>query len=403
MFDRPQADAAGQPDRLTLRILATTDLHMHVLGYDYFANRPAPHLGLSRTAALISRARDAVPNCLLFDNGDFLQGSPMGDYLAEASEAGNRRIHPAIAAMNALDYDAATFGNHDFSYGLGFLRRTVEAAGFHYVASNLSVSKPLPSVPELILRRRFRDHCGQPQDLRIGVLGFLPPQTVEWEPGLKADARIEDILTAARAGISRLRAAGSDLIVALSHSGIGALEPAPMMENASTALAALPGIDVVIAGHTHRVFPAPDHPAGPGIDTARGTLAGKPAVMAGFWGSHLGIIDLDLQREAGGWRIAAATSRAEPVSGTEDHRAVATPALAAHRETLRHFRRRVGRTERPLSSYFTLIGNDPGLRLVAMAQRWHVRHALRGTRWQGLPILSAVAPFRAGGRGGPQH
>ena len=75
--------------------------------------------------------------------------------------------------------------------------------------------------------------------------------------------------------------------------------------------------------------------------------------------------------------------------------------MPAHRETLRHFRRRVGRTELPLSSYFSLIGDDPGLRLVAMAQRWHVRRALRGTRWQELPILSAAAPFRAGGRGGP--
>ncbi|WP_258869604.1 5'-nucleotidase C-terminal domain-containing protein [Paracoccus thiocyanatus] len=86
-----------------------------------------------------------------------------------------------------------------------------------------------------------------------------------------------------------------------------------------------------------------------------------------------------------------------------DHPAVAGPAVAAHHGTLRHLHRRIGRTGQPLSSYFALIGQDPGLRLVAMAQRWHVRRALRGTHWQDLPILSAAAPFRAGGRGGPQH
>src|SRR5690606_6307308 len=116
-------------------ILATTDLHMHVLGYDYFADRPSGRLGLSRAAALIAKARQSAPNCLLFDNGDGLQGSPMGDYLAEAGALGPRQPHPAIAAMNALRYDAATVGNHDFSFGLGFLRRTLDEAEFPIVAS----------------------------------------------------------------------------------------------------------------------------------------------------------------------------------------------------------------------------------------------------------------------------
>lgn len=388
---------------MKIRVMATTDLHMHVLGYDYFADRPSTHVGLSRAAALIVRARADSANCLLFDNGDALQGSPMGDYLAESGEVDARRKHPVIAAMNALGYDAATIGNHDFSFGTGFLRASLEGADFPIVASNLTPRRPLPVQRHLLLEREFHDLDGRPHRLRIGVLGFLPPQTVEWEPSLRPDIAIGDILQAARDGIAALQAAGADLIVALSHSGIGALQPVPMMENAATALAALPGIDLVIAGHTHRVFPAPGHPGGPGIDAQRGTLAGKPAVMPGFWGSHLGLIDLRLEQRRDGWHIAGFTSRAEPVGAEDDHPAVTGPALSAHRQTLRHFRRRIGRTDRPLSSYFALIGEDPGLRLVTMAQRWHVRRALRGTRWQDLPILSAAAPFRAGGRGGPQH
>ncbi len=386
-----------------LRIMATTDLHMHVLGYDYFADRPSDRLGLSRVAALIARARRTARNCLLFDNGDGLQGSPMGDYLAESDGIGPNRPHPAIAAMNALHYDAATLGNHDFSFGLGFLRRALEAAAFPVVSTNLRPLRPLPVQSHVLLERQFHDAQGRPQRLRIGVLGFLPPQTIAWEPRLKSEIAVEDILPAARTGIRALRDQGAHLVVALAHSGIGALAPAPMMENAATGLAALPGIDVVIAGHTHRLFPSPDHPQGPGIDALRGTLAGKPAVMPGFWGSHLGLVDLRLLPTDDGWRIAGFACRAEPVGTEDDDPAVTGPALAVHRRTLRHFRRRIGRTERPLNSYFSLIGQDSGLRLVTMAQRWHVRHALRGTRWQDLPILSAAAPFRAGGRGGPQH
>ena len=389
---------------IALRVMATTDLHMHVLGYDYFANRPSDRLGLSRTAALIARARESAANCLLFDNGDFLQGSPMGDYLAEAGAVGPRRTHPAIAAMNALGYDAGTLGNHDFSFGTDFLRRTLAGADFPFVSTNLRARRPLALQAQVLLQRGLRDADGRRHVLRIGVLGFLPPQTVEWEPGLRGQIEVGDIIKAARLGIAALRGQGADLVIALAHSGIGPAEVGPMAENAATALAALPGIDLLVAGHTHRVFPAPNHPPGPGIDPLRGTLAGKPAVMPGFWGSHLGIIDLRLEPGAAGWRIADFTCRAEPVgSGDEGHPSVTGPALPAHRETLRHFSRRIGRTETPLSSYFSLIGEDPGLRLVTMAQRWHVRRALKGTRWQDLPILSAAAPFRTGGRGGPLH
>ncbi|MFT4012990.1 MAG: bifunctional 2',3'-cyclic-nucleotide 2'-phosphodiesterase/3'-nucleotidase [Paracoccus sp. (in: a-proteobacteria)] len=387
-----------------LKVMATTDLHMHMLGYDYFADRPTRRFGLSRVAHLIEAERGEAPNCLLFDNGDFLQGNPLGDFLAQAPAP--RGPHPAIAAMNALGYDAATLGNHDFSFGLSYLRRVLGGARFPFVSTNLRSRAGLNCARTLVLDREVRDRAGGRHPLRLGVLGFLPPQTVAWEPELRGEVWIDDIVETAREGIARLRAQGAHLILALSHSGIGPLEPRPMMENAATALAALPGIDLVICGHTHRVFPAPDHPQGPGIDIASGTLAGKPAVMPGFWGSHLGVIELELipgPTPGADWRIATFRSRCEPVADLPEHVQVAAPALAAHRQALKHFRHRVGRTQQPLSSHFALIGQDAGLRLVAMAQRWHLRRALARGPWRNLPILSAAAPFRAGGRGGPDH
>lgn len=397
--------SAGQEldTMVTLRLLATTDMHMHVLPYDYLADRPCDRGGLARTASLIARLRAEVPNCLLLDNGDFLQGTPIGDIAADALGSVFRRVHPAIAAMNAMGYDAAALGNHDFSFGLPFLRMVTGQANFPFLAANLRLRHGQDFPGHVMLRRSVKDWHGRDHALSIGVVGFLPPQTPEWDSDLSDQMHCEDILEAARRVVPLIRAAGADILVALAHCGIGTISPVPGSDHAAAALAALPGIDAVIAGHTHEVFPGPDIATAPGVDPVAGLLAGKPAVMAGFGGSHLGVIDLHLRPEPkGGWRIAAARSRADPVHPSLPTAAsVARPAIQAHRETLRRLRRRVGRSATPLNSFFALIGDDPGLRLVNMAQRWHVRQRLRGTEWDGLPVLSASAPFRAGGRGGP--
>ncbi|MDP5307224.1 bifunctional 2',3'-cyclic-nucleotide 2'-phosphodiesterase/3'-nucleotidase [Paracoccus spongiarum] len=399
------AMAAGHDTGLGLRILATTDMHMNVLPYNYFTGRPCDRVGLARTASLVEIRRAEVRNALLLDNGDFLQGTPLGDLAAAGIGRELRRIHPAIAAMNAMGYDAAALGNHDFNFGLSFLRAVTARAGFPFLAANLRVRRGPSFRRHVILRREMIDWHGRRVEVAVGIVGFLPPRTAEWDRDLSDQLACDDILETARRVIPEMRAEGAQIVIALAHSGIGRAEPRPGLENAAAALAAIPGIDAVVAGHTHEVFPGPDFPAAPGIDPVAGTLAGKPAVMPGFGGSHLGVIDLQLRPDgAGGWRVAAASARAESVDAALPSLAqVARPVLGAHRETLRHLRRRVGRSATALNSYFSVIGDDPGLRLVNMAQRWHVRQRLKGSPWEGYPVLSASAPFRAGGRGGPQH
>lgn len=396
--------------QVSLRIMATTDLHAHLLPFDYFTDRPCPHLGLARTAALIGRLRQAQPNNLLLDNGDMLQGSPLGDYVAAAHLPHDEGAHPTIAAMNALRYDGAGLGNHDFNFGLRFLRRVMGGANFPFAVSNAQPQGGPDFSPWLLLTRQLRDAQGSSHQIRIGILGFVPPQTAEWDQALKGKLDCHDIIEAARHHLPALRAAGADLVIALAHSGIGPADCAPRMEHAATALAGIEGIDVVIAGHTHQVFPGPDFQPAPGVDPERGSLQGKPAVMAGFGGAHLGVIDLDLLPPGaapdtgadGRWRMTGFHSRCIAVDPADEaEQAITRPALKAHRATRRHFRRRIGHSDTPLNSFFTLIGHDRGLKLVAQAQRWHLRHALRGTALQHLPLLSAVSPFRAGGRAGP--
>lgn len=395
--------SAADP-QMRLRILATSDLHMNLLPFDYLTDRPSDQAGLARAATLIQTRRAEAGACLLLDNGDFLQGGPMGEVIARQG-ARSGAIHPAIAAMNAMGYDAAALGNHEFNFGLAFLRRVAARARFPLLSANLVLHHGPGFPASCVIRRRLTDSAGRHHDLRIGVIGFLPPQTREWEPGLRHQMRSDDILTSARTAIPRLRATGVDLVVALAHTGIGAAEPAQRMEDAALALAALPGIDVVIAGHSHQVFPGPGWPDRPGMDARRGTLAGKPAVMPGFGGSHLGVIDLGFRADGHGrLHLDGFSARVEPVlSGIPASALVQQPVARAHRATRQQMAVRVGRSALDLNSHYSVIGLDAGLRLVNLAQRWHVRRLLAGTPHARLPVLSATAPHRSGGRSGAQH
>ncbi|AGT09257.1 bifunctional 2',3'-cyclic-nucleotide 2'-phosphodiesterase/3'-nucleotidase [Paracoccus aminophilus] len=389
-----------------LRILTTTDLHMKLCAPGGVEGANLGETGLAAVAGLIEEERSTCWNSLLFDNGDFLQGTPTGDYLANLPATRAEGAHPMIAAMNALGFDACTLGNHDFAFGSAFLRKSLRHARFGVVSSNLRLKFPERIQRSLILTRAFRDRSGVSHQLRIGVVGVLPTQTTDWDAALRSTISVSDMAEALRIEIAALRARQADLIVLLAHSGIGAADYRPGMENAATALAAVDGIDVVIAGHTHLVFPSPDF-AGCSPDTAidseQGTLFGKPAVMAGFWGSHLGVIALELHHDGARWRIARHTSTARPTQNAPPHERLRQIAAPTQLASARHFSRKLARLEHPTHSYFALLGQDAGLRLIAQAQRWHAKRQLRGTRYSSLPILSVVSPARAGGRAGPGH
>ncbi|MDZ4393567.1 bifunctional 2',3'-cyclic-nucleotide 2'-phosphodiesterase/3'-nucleotidase [Cypionkella sp.] len=397
---------------IDLRILATSDLHANLLAWDYHANRACPQRGLARVATLIHKARFERPQALLFDNGDFLHGTVLGDFIAETTPTlrSGRPLHahPMIAAMNALDYDAVALGNHEFGHGLGFLRRSLAATRFPVVCSNLyfkpTRGAPL-AAPYLLLHRDLRDRHGKSHRLKIGVLGFIPPQTTIWEKRyLKSRASVDDIAASARLLVPELRALGADLIIALSHSGIGDAESEPGAENASSALAAIDGIDVVIAGHTHLTFPTAMQP----------NLVGKPAVMPGFFGSHLGVIDLTLRQSGKNWRITMFGAEARPISQRDpitgevqalvgDDSAIAEIARPAHEALLARTDVEIGDSPITLHSHFALLTPTPALSLVASAQADQMARLLAAGRHASLPLLSAVAPFKAGGRGGPEN
>lgn len=394
-----------------MTVFATSDLHLNLCPWDHYSDRPAPGAGLASVADHIARLRAAAPNALLLDNGDFLQGSALGDALAEAHPPQADRPHPMIQAMNLLGYDAVALGNHDFDFGLGFLDAALAGARFPLLCANLHRSDgPAPFAGWAVLDRQVRDDQGRLWPIRLGVAGFLPPQVTVWnEAHLDGRARAQGIVEAARQILPRMIAAGAEVVIALCHSGIGSADGGmdPMAEDAALALAALPGVDAVIAGHTHQLFPGPDVAAAPGVDPVAGRLAGKPACMPGYAGSHLGVLHLTLDRAPDGpWRCTGGTGGVVALGP-----AAAGPLPApfvqlcdrANAETRRHLDRPAGRTEVPLTTHFALAGDCTATRLVARAMQWHVARQLRDTAQGGLPVLAAISPTRAGGRGGPGH
>ncbi|KKB10457.1 2', 3'-cyclic nucleotide 2'-phosphodiesterase [Devosia geojensis] len=414
---------SAQANQAHLRIMETTDIHVAVMPYDYYGDAPNDTMGLARTAAIIEEIRAEAGNAVLFDNGDLIQGNPMGDYYAYERGLNQGDVHPVVAAMNVLGYDAATLGNHEFNYGLEFLDKALTGAEFPFVSANLVRGTELGDdpladdtyfEPYRIIEKELTDGAGATHTIRIGVIGFLPPQILTWDAThLTGKVVVRDIVETAAAYAARIREEGADIVVALSHSGIAGGEHVPGMENASLQLAAVEGIDVVLTGHHHLVFPGPDYADIEGADIEAGTLNGKPAVMPGFWGSHMGLIDLLLEVDAdGNWSIVSHTSEARPISQRVDNKvtptvesvaAVEAAVETAHEETLDYIRRPVGETAAPLHSYFALVADDPSVQVVSQAQTWYIEQMLRGTEHEGLPILSAAAPFKAGGRGGPEY
>jgi 2',3'-cyclic-nucleotide 2'-phosphodiesterase / 3'-nucleotidase len=404
-----------------LRIMETTDLHVHVFPYDYYADRENHTMGVARTATIMDEIRAEATNSLLLDNGDFLQGNPMGDYYAYERGMQDGDVHPIMKAMNVLEFDASTLGNHEFNYGLDFMFKVLDGADFPIVCANVArgnlAENPrdddLILPPYVILDRTVTDGAGEEHPIRIGLIGFVPPQIMTWDSRhLEGNVSARDMVKAAEAWVPQLREEGADIVIALSHSGVGPASYQENLENASLQLALIDGIDVMLTGHSHLAFPGPQFEGVEGVDIAAGTIGGKPGVMGGFWGSHLGLVDLMLERDGNEWRVVGSTSEARPISERVDGQTrplveskaeVEEAVREDHEATIAYVGQPVGETSAALHSYFALVADDPSVQIVSNAQTWYIEDMLAGTEHASVPVLSAAAPFKAGGRGGPDY
>jgi len=415
----------------TLAVLETTDLHSNVVGYDYYKLAPEPSHGLDRTATLIQEARKEFRNTVLLDNGDTIQGTALADYQAQVERLGCDKTLGIYKIMNALKYDGAGIGNHEFNYGLGYLSQVTgsrfQVAGvdqpkkcagpaFPMVLANVYSSKtkqPLFS-PYAIIDKRVQalDAKGKKvtATVRVGIIGFAPPTIMEWDKRwLEGRVYTLGVREAAEKYVPEMRRKGADLVIAISHGGLDANPYTPVMENANWYLAQVPGIDAMLLGHSHQLFPSKDSTVAqfnlPGVDKARGLVHGVPTVMANLWGKHLGVIGLRLKHDGKRWTVDKDKTTVEARGAQTGAKSFvdADPGVMAlvkeeHEATIRYVKTPVGSTDFRMSSYFADVGDISALQTVNQAQTEYVRRFVGANlpQYKDLPVLSMTAPFKSG-------
>lgn len=400
--------APASAAQVDLRIMETTDLHSNMMDFDYYKDKPTEKFGLVRTASLIHAARNEVTNSVLVDNGDIIQGSPLGDYMA-AKGLKEGDVHPVYLAMNTLDYAVGNLGNHEFNYGLDYLKKALAGAKFPYVNANViddKTGKPL-FTPFLITDNAVKDRKGKTHNLRIGYIGFVPPQIMVWDKAnLQGKVTVADITETAKKWIPEMRKQGADIIVAIPHSGLSGDPYKTMAENSVYYLSEVKGIDAIMFGHAHAVFPSDEFASIKGADIKQGTLNGIPAVMPGMWGDHLGVVDMVLNNDNGNWKVETAKAEARPIYDKEQKKSLAAEdqdlvkVLAPSHDATREFvSKPIGKSTDNMYSYLALVQDDPTVQIVNNAQKAYTEHFIQGDPdLAGLPVLSAAAPFKVGGR-----
>ena len=404
-------DKANQPvegQEVDVRILATTDLHTNLVNYDYYQDKPVENVGLAKTAILIEEAKKENSNTILVDNGDTIQGTPLGTYKAIVNPVKEGEQHPMYTALQKLGFEVGTLGNHEFNYGLDYLKRVIETAGMPIVNANVVDPKTGAYIydPYKIITKTFVDKTGHKTTVKIGVTGIVPPQILSWDKAnLEGKVLVNDSVEAIKNIIPEMRKAGADITLVLSHSGIGDDKYEKGEENEGYQIASLPGVDAVVTGHSHAEFPSGNgtgfYEKYPGVDGINGKINGTPVTMAGKYGDHLGIIDLNLVYKNGKWSVVNSKGSIRKIytKSKEADERIKEIAKESHEGTVKYVRQQVGTTSAPITSYFALVKDDPSVQIVNNAQIWYAKRELAGTPEGSLPILSAAAPFKAGTRG----
>src|SRR5437899_10238499 len=275
-----QAAAVPAGTATDLALLETTDLHTNIRSYDYYKLTDDKSIGFERTATLINNARVEFKNSMLFDNGDTIQGTAVSDYQALVKPVDCGSTLAMYKVMNAAKCDAAGIGNHEFNYGLPYLAQVTgkrfnidgmpavadqkDCAGPNFpqvLANLLSVKdKDTQLQPYVILDKKVSatGPDGKPVDatIKVGVIGFTPPTILSWDKRwLDGKVYTDGIKEVAQKYVPEMRAKGADLVVAISHGGLDNSPYLPSMENGNYHLALVPGIDAMLIGHSHQIFP----------------------------------------------------------------------------------------------------------------------------------------------------
>src|SRR5215210_8362083 len=357
------ASVACAPSRLPrptapvdLVIATTTDVHGRLRGWDYYSNQAEAVRGLSRAATIVDSVRAANPGrVILLDGGDLLQGNPFAYVAARQS---SDRTNPIIAAMNAMRYDAAAIGNHEYNYGVPYLDSAVRQATFPFLSANTYRLQPAgvhAFRPWVIVERA---------GLKVGIVGATTPGVMIWDAeNVRGRLRFGDIVPAVRQAVQEVRGAGADIVLVTVHSGLN--EPASYdtvstavpSENVAARLAGeIPGIDFIVYGHSHK--------------ENRGSTIGQTLlVQPKNWAASVDVAHLVVSRTSGAWRVVETRSDLVQAAGHPENAGVLAATDAAHSETVAYVTTPIGTTAERWSADSARVKDTPLIDFILEAER----------------------------------
>jgi 2',3'-cyclic-nucleotide 2'-phosphodiesterase / 3'-nucleotidase / 5'-nucleotidase len=355
LFPPGAARLAAQSRRVELTVAATTDVHGRLRGWDYYAGAPDPAHSLASAATIVDSARKANPDgVILVEGGDILQGNPLTFVAARVQPT---PVHPVIAAMNVMRYDAAVLGNHEFNYGVPLLQKAMSQAGFPFLAANVVDAQGRPFVAPLTMVTR--------RGLRVAIVGGTTPGSMVWDREHLGTAglTVTDIVPAVRAQVREARRRRADVVIVLLHSGLHG--PAsydtvatrlPSENVAGRVATEIDGIDAVVFGHSHREL----------VDS---TINGALVMQPRNWAGSVALGTLTLERQKGRWVVVERKGRAVRVAGQREHPGVLAAAARSHENTVAWVNTPVGRTAVAWRSDSARVSDQPITDLVNEVMR----------------------------------
>ena len=386
------------PAAYRLTVLGTTDSHGNVLDWDYFkdavyADSAGNDVGLAKIATLVKAMREerGAENTLVLDAGDIIQGTPLAYYYAKVDPITGGSVHPMAKAMNAIGYDAAALGNHEFNYGIDTLRKFESQCSFPLLSANtVDWNTGAPAFRPYIIREFGAKNA---RSVKVGVLGLVTPGVAIWDKAnVDGQLKFPGVVEQAKVYVPRLKAAGCDIVVVSCHSGpipgSSYGDALPFPENASRQLAEeVADVDAILVGHAHLevVEQLVDSKVTPG----KQVLMTEPLK----WGMRLSVMDLDLAFERGSWKVTAAHAHLLNSNTVPADPEVAALVRDDHAVVRTYVNSVIGTCTLAMSAETSRFEDTAAMDFINHVQADAVRTAITGTPDEALPVLSIAAPF----------
>lgn len=406
--------ASGDKDTVNLRIMATTDMHSNLMDYDYYTDSPTEKLGMVKISTLIKEAKkevdpnnnleDYIDNAIVVDNGDDIQGTPLADYYNRVEPTKKGEKSPIYETLEKMNYDIGNIGNHEFNYGLDYLKQLLGDTTLPTVNANVYEADGKTNVftPYQIIEEKVMDSNGKEQTIKIGVIGFVPPQILSWDKiNLDGKVVVKDIKKTAEEFVPKIKEDGADIVIALSHSGYGDGKYEEGKEDEAYELTKIKGIDAVVTGHSHDQFPNKKYEKLGNVDIEKGTMNGIPTVQPLNYAKELGIIDLKLEKDGDKWKVADGKSEVRTAKGVENDKDLVEFLKPYHEKILNYINSPVGQIAKNINSYFALVADNAGMQIITDAEKEYVEKLRLNNleeikAYKDLPLLASTAPLKAG-------